>query len=242
MKVYIAALYSRRAEMENYANKIIDAGHTVTARWVFGGEEGLSRAQIALLDLEDVDKAEVVVSFTHAHGTPTVGGGRHVEFGYALAKGKKVILIGDRENVFHDHPQVETYQCLTDWLFIAKPAKPHIIPQFTALAARHIPATSAERKRYPMTTGCLDYFPDALAEVSHISYLGNEKHNPGEPVHWARGKSMDHADCCLRHLTERGTLDAEGVRHTAQLAWRALALLQEELEAEKGYSRPRGAW
>lgn len=101
--------------------------------------------------------------------------------------------------------------------------------------------TSAERKQYPMASGLMDYFPDALALVSNVSWRGNNKHNPGEPLHWARGKSMDHADCILRHHAERGALDPEGVRHSAQLAWRALALLQEELEAAYGLSTPRGA-
>jgi hypothetical protein len=31
---------------------------------------------------------------------------------------------------------------------------------------------------------------------------------------------------------ERGGLDKDGVRHSAKMAWRALALLQLELEAE----------
>src|ERR1035437_649677 len=105
---------------------------------------------------------------------------------------------------------------------------------------RALPADSAERKTYPMAAGLLDYFPDALAEVAHISFLGNQKHNPGEPLHWARGKSMDHADCVIRHLTERGTCDAEGVRHSAQLAWRALALLQQEMGDELLLPPPRG--
>lgn len=235
MKIYIASLFSRREEMEGYAGIIKGAGHEIVARWVYGGEEGLSREQIALLDLEDVDKADVVVSFTHPRGTATMGGGRHVEFGYALAKGKAVVLIGERENVFHDHPKVLQFTSLSEWLNSWHDDPPPV-------AKRHIPTASAERKKFPMTTGLIDYFPDALAEVSHISYLGNEKHNPGEPIHWARGKSMDHADCCGRHLTERGTLDSEGVRHSAQLAWRALALLQEELERDEGLPLPRGAW
>lgn len=100
---------------------------------------------------------------------------------------------------------------------------------------------SATRKTYPMASGLTDYFPDALAYVAHVSYLGNEKHNPGEPLHWARGKSMDHSDCIIRHHQEHGTLDPEGTRHTGQLAWRALALLQEELERDLGLSTPRGA-
>jgi hypothetical protein len=58
-------------------------------------------------------------------------------------------------------------------------------------------------------------------------------------MHWARGKSADHADCILRHLIDRGTMDSDGLRHTAKVAWRALALLQEELEAAAGFV-PKG--
>jgi hypothetical protein len=49
-------------------------------------------------------------------------------------------------------------------------------------------------------------------------------------MHWAREKSTDHADCIVRHLVERGTVDSDGVRHSAKVAWRALALLQTEIE------------
>lgn len=105
---------------------------------------------------------------------------------------------------------------------------------------RLIEGDSAMRKSFPMATGLLDYFPDALAAVAEVSYQGNQKHNPGEPMHHARGKSMDHPDCIARHLTERGGFDG-GIRHSAALAWRALALLQEELETEMGLPLPRAA-
>jgi hypothetical protein len=117
-----------------------------------------------------------------------------------------------------------------------------------ASQTRFLPSDSAARKRVPMTSGLLDYFPDALAAVANVSWVGNEKHNPGEPLHHARGKSMDHADCILRHLTERGGYDVvmingveHQIRHSAALAWRALALLQEELEQEFELPLPRGA-
>ena len=90
-----------------------------------------------------------------------------------------------------------------------------------------------ERKDTPICTGVLDYFPDALAEVARVSKAGNDQHNPGQELHWARGKSTDHADCILRHLIDRGKMDTDKVSHTAKVAWRALALLQEELEQEK---------
>jgi len=87
-----------------------------------------------------------------------------------------------------------------------------------------------QRKATPITTGVLDYFPLAIAEIARVSKAGNDQHNPGQPLHWAREKSTDHADCIVRHLLDRGTIDTDGQRHTAKVAWRALALLQVELE------------
>ena len=90
-----------------------------------------------------------------------------------------------------------------------------------------------DRKATPIASGVLDYFPDALAEVARVSRVGNEQHNPGQPLHWAKEKSTDEADALLRHLIDRGQIDSDGTRHSAKVAWRALALLQRELDAEK---------
>jgi len=111
-----------------------------------------------------------------------------------------------------------------------------------------LPEDHAARKAIPITTGALDYFPAALAAVAELSRIGNEQHNPGEPMHHARGKSSDHADCIVRHLLDRGQayeVEISGVkyrvRHSTAVAWRALALLQEELEREDGAPLARGA-
>lgn len=93
----------------------------------------------------------------------------------------------------------------------------------------------AARKERPIARGFLDYFPDAVAEVAHVSFKGNQQHNPGQELHWSRGKSSDHADCLARHLMERGTIDDDGLRHSAKAAWRALAMLQIELETSERY-------
>ena len=103
-----------------------------------------------------------------------------------------------------------------------------------------LPSTPADRKKVPLASGVLDYFTSALIEVAKVSFTGNEQHNPGQSLHWARGKSMDHADTMLRHFVERGTLDTDGVRHSAKMVWRALAILQLELESE-GAPMARGA-
>lgn len=94
---------------------------------------------------------------------------------------------------------------------------------------------SDNRKDYPLVRGVLDYFPDALLEVANVSKVGNDQHNPGEPIHWAKEKSTDEADALMRHLIDRGKYDTDNVRHSAKVAWRALALLQREIDAEKGF-------
>ena len=116
------------------------------------------------------------------------------------------------------------------------PVKPNMVP----VNSGTLPSDASERNNYPMADGLLYYFPAALAEVARVSKLGNDQHNPGEPMHWARGKSTDHENKIMRHLVDAGMKDTDGTRHTAKLAWRALALLQEECERD-GAPRARNA-
>jgi hypothetical protein len=103
-----------------------------------------------------------------------------------------------------------------------------------------LPTDAAARKAIPLASGCLDYFPDALIAIAELSRKGNDQHNPGQPLHWDRSKSGDEADADIRHFMERGKIDTDGVRHSTKHAWRALALLQKELEAA-GAPMARGA-
>jgi hypothetical protein len=107
-----------------------------------------------------------------------------------------------------------------------------------------LPTDYDARKQLPIVTGVLDYFTDAIAEIAKVSAAGNAQHNPeahaAGVLFWNRGKSQDEANTCMRHLAERGGFDTDGVRHSAKAAWRAMALLQKELEAAHGYPPPRG--
>lgn len=93
---------------------------------------------------------------------------------------------------------------------------------------------SARRKGYPIYSGVMRYFPDALAEIARLSFEATQKHHPGEGMHWERSKSTDQLDCLVRHLAEAGTIDTDGIYHDVKVAWRALANLQELLERIKG--------
>lgn len=94
-----------------------------------------------------------------------------------------------------------------------------------------LPTDAKARKAVPIATGFLNYFPDAVAAVAAVSKIGGEQHNPGQPLFWDRTKSQDEADALIRHFMERGTVDIDGCRHSAKVAWRALALLQKEIES-----------
>ena len=89
------------------------------------------------------------------------------------------------------------------------------------------------RKQMPVFSGVLNYFPDAIRELSKVSYVGNQQHNPDKPLHWDRSKSGDELDALARHLLEAGTIDTDGIRHSAKVAWRALANLQKEIENDR---------
>ena len=98
-----------------------------------------------------------------------------------------------------------------------------------------LPSNPAARKSLPIGTGVLDYFPLALAEIAKVSLAGQKQHGT---TGWDRSKSGDEADALIRHFLERGCMDSgDGLRHSAKMAWRALALLQKECE-KKMYDEP----
>lgn len=101
MKIYIAARFESQAEMRVWREKIQALGHEVTSRWLDVKEPYPPAETCAVVDLVDVRRADLVVCFSPRSGFYSGRGGRHVEFGYALAMGLPVLLVGEPENVFH---------------------------------------------------------------------------------------------------------------------------------------------
>jgi len=137
-RVYLAARYSRRAELCGYRTDLAACGITVTSRWLNGshqldnsgipitddGERRFEagdpavdhlRAHFAAEDFIDVLAADTVLAFTEPPRASASRGGRHVELGIALATGKHVVVIGPRENVFCWLPQVEHHDTWHDY-------------------------------------------------------------------------------------------------------------------------------
>ena len=117
MNFYLAARYDRMPEMVEVADRLRGIGHEVTSRWIRGF--GNPDADTALYDLTDVVIADALVLFTEdptANVPFAARGGRHVEFGYALRAGKKLYLVGPRENIFHELPDVLAFDDVDEML------------------------------------------------------------------------------------------------------------------------------
>lgn len=118
------------------------------------------------------------------------------------------------------------------------------VAQSKELKERFLDGMSAdERKKYPIFEGVIGYFRDVLPRVAHVSYVGNQQHNPGQPLHWARGKSKDQRDCIARHLTEYDPNDfsKESEEALFSMIWRAMAEGQIYLERKYGIKPPVNA-
>lgn len=119
MRIYLAARYVRKAELVHYAAVLRHLGHVCSPRWLYSehdlpaGAPPEAGLQFALEDWQDIQAADCVISFTEAPSPDTPGrarGGRHVEFGIAVALRKRVLVVGWRENVFHYLPVVEFHE------------------------------------------------------------------------------------------------------------------------------------
>lgn len=100
-----------------------------------------------------------------------------------------------------------------------------------------LPTTDAERKAIPVWDGFVRYFPRAMIAVANVSKIGNDQHNPGEPMHWAKGKSMDQWNTAMRHMMDhscfQNPVDKDGGLHLAKAAWRIMAALELWIEEQE---------
>ena len=127
MKYYLASRYGRRLEMCAYRAQLRANGHEVTRRWLNGdhqiadvvpseADKEREANRFASEDMQDVARADCVISFTEPPRSPHSRGCRHVEFGIALALDKSCVVIGPKENVFHHLYHVA---CFRTWVEFA---------------------------------------------------------------------------------------------------------------------------
>lgn len=112
LRVYIAARYSRKAEVRELARLIEQCGAKVCTEW-FNGPEcddakklgDLYCENAASTDVNSVSTSNlfVVLSGSGRHG------GMHFETGLAFAQGIPIWLVGEPENIFQCLPWIERF-------------------------------------------------------------------------------------------------------------------------------------
>lgn len=119
LRIYLAARYARKGELQSYSKDLEAAGAELSCRWLANDnpalngshlEPALRGGELAAMDLEDLRLADVCIAFTEEPDSPQGRGGRHTELGIAIGLGLRIVLIGPREHVFHCLPEIEHYQ------------------------------------------------------------------------------------------------------------------------------------
>jgi nucleoside 2-deoxyribosyltransferase len=107
MKIYVAASFNSRDRIRDEIEELEEIGHVITGVWfqeedpiekLWDGNFGGRVAEVmALRDFNAIERAEVMIIDTL---DPSTSGGRNVELGWALAKGKRIILVGPPTTIF----------------------------------------------------------------------------------------------------------------------------------------------
>lgn len=117
MKIYVAGKFGMREKFRSTRDRLRALGHEVTSRWLDDNEGGSSASAgsaekseaAATEDVEDVRAADAVMFFSMPVGSLNTGGGRYFELGLAFSEGKRLIVVGEKETIFHHLPEMEVY-------------------------------------------------------------------------------------------------------------------------------------
>jgi hypothetical protein len=120
MKIYLASNYSTHPLMREVAKGLKAHGHEITGTWIEGTHDSWPAVDCAEVDLRDLDAADAIMLFSGNPARSRSRGGKNVEFGYALAKGKLLFLVGEPVNVFHYLPNVVRRATWQDFVPVLK--------------------------------------------------------------------------------------------------------------------------
>lgn len=116
-RIYIAGSFNGAPRIYEEAEVLEEKGHTITGVWfqphdpiekIWDSNFGGRVAEVmALRDFNGIDRADLMIIDTLEESS---SGGRNVELGYALAKSKRIILIGEPTTIFYSLVK-EVYSC-----------------------------------------------------------------------------------------------------------------------------------
>ena len=131
MRIYLASRYSNKLFLRGVRDKLSAMGHCISSAWL--DEEEPPNIQVedvdpavlvdyALQDMADIRRCVAFVHFQNQN-RPNIRGGALVEFGMAWSKGKNMILVGDRVNIFDFLPAVTHFPTVEEFLSWAEKEK-----------------------------------------------------------------------------------------------------------------------
>lgn len=99
MKCYLAATFAEQARIRGMKERMIQAGHSVTSSWLEeaptrpdGMSEEVFEKKMAMKDLQEVAAADCLILDVES---PSRTAGKMIETGFALAKHKLVLVVGE---------------------------------------------------------------------------------------------------------------------------------------------------
>lgn len=118
---YICARYRRKDEAKAVALQLQEMGYTITSSWIDQVEDEMLytdgpevAGRFAQKDLDEIDRAGTLIYLSEEEDNVWGRGGRHVEFGYALARDKECWIVGPLENLFHYLPGCLQFDSVDD--------------------------------------------------------------------------------------------------------------------------------
>lgn len=116
MRIYVAAQFETAGDVRNLAKKITEARHQVVSTWHQVSDKNETRQDawtdraisFCCRDIIDLNRADTILFISQGDGSKSKGG-RHFELGYAAAQGKRLLMIGPAENVFHAIPHIRHF-------------------------------------------------------------------------------------------------------------------------------------
>lgn len=236
LKVYVAARYDRKDEVTEIVECLMCDGFTVTSTWhrePYAPKVQLpdlpedEHRDLALRDIRELDEADVILLLTDPPTEPHVRGGKHVEFGYALAKDKELICCGPAENIFHHLPRVwivDDFHAAVEVLRVLSIRE--YIGENDGEVRVTDPRTGGQKGQKPARFDLIPPYP--LWQLALVYGVGAKKYDDDN---WLKGYSWRLSiGALLRHIWKfimGESLDPEsGLSHLAHAIWHCVTLME----------------
>lgn len=101
MRIYLAAPFDTRRDCRMVADALEAEGIGIASSWIHLEDPEPDPRAGATLCITDLASADAFVALELPQWAGRGQGGRHVEFGIALATRLPIVIVGDRSHVFH---------------------------------------------------------------------------------------------------------------------------------------------